>query len=232
VDGRPGFIWRRHAIENYLLEPRVIAEAFNRLRASLEGAPRGAPAWAGALPGDPDTVAAALRECAAARAPQEAGRIAVHRLWEDLSATAGRIQRRVPDLLGARTHPDAPSCRLALVDEAQRLMTAAGEAAMSPLFAPTSIEARYDAALSEIREPEYLRKMQFLEDFNGKDLLWELCEWLRRHGQVRMKEARLTEELSNALPDVYRGNPSLHGADDFRDLANGVRALAGLPKLA
>jgi hypothetical protein len=31
-DGTNGFMWRRHSIENYLLPPAVIVQAFQRLR--------------------------------------------------------------------------------------------------------------------------------------------------------------------------------------------------------
>lgn len=35
-DGTPGFMWRRHSIENYLLPPSVIVRAFQRLRERFE----------------------------------------------------------------------------------------------------------------------------------------------------------------------------------------------------
>src|SRR5690348_14732232 len=32
VDGKPGFYWRRHSIENYLLPPPIIVHTFQTLR--------------------------------------------------------------------------------------------------------------------------------------------------------------------------------------------------------
>ena len=34
VDGTPGFFWRRHSIENYLLPPPIIVQAFQNLRSA------------------------------------------------------------------------------------------------------------------------------------------------------------------------------------------------------
>src|SRR5689334_23628042 len=36
VDGRPGFFWRRHSIENYPLLPPIVLEAFHSLRERFE----------------------------------------------------------------------------------------------------------------------------------------------------------------------------------------------------
>src|SRR5262249_39033406 len=121
-DGTKGFLWRRHSIENYLLPPAVIVRAFQRLRARAEQQLAGQlPSWVTALPTGPDQIAAALRECALRRATEEACRLTVHRLWEDLSTTAGRVQKRVPSLPPDRQTGDLDGWREALREETQRL---------------------------------------------------------------------------------------------------------------
>jgi len=227
-NNKPGFIWRRHAMESYLIEPGIIVEAFRALKRDLTRVPSGGPAWVKALPEDNTSVTDGLRECAKVRAPEEALRMAVHRLWEDLSSTAGQVQRRVPTFRGA-TPPDAAICRAALLTEANRLGTMAHAASISPLVDPTSVGSRYDTELARVQQQSYVDGMQFLEEFHGRDLLAAFCEWLKRKYQSNLTSSRLTEELVKALPIVYQQNRSIHGTDDFLDLANGVRALAGLP---
>ena len=231
TDRKRGFMWRRHAIESYLLEPAVIVETFRRLKASVATVPGGGPRWARALPEDVALVAEGLRACASARAPAEALRIAVQRLWEDLSETAGRIQRRVPDVASGGVSPDAVSCRRAFHDEAERLVRKAQETAASPHLTLASIGRRYDEALAEVNATAYTTELRFIEDFHGKDVLGALLIWLQQECGSSLKRERFITELEQAVPVVYGANRSLYRTDDFLDLANGVLALAGSPPL-
>jgi hypothetical protein len=226
TDKKRCFIWRRHAIESYLLEPAVIVEAFRRLKA-----PGGGPVWLKSLPEDVTVVAEGLRACARACSSREAGCLALERLWEDLSETAGRIQKRLPAPLSGGISLDAASCRQALLDEAARLITRAHETASSPHLEPSSIGQRYDKELARISALDYLIHLRFLEEFHGKHLLAVLLEWLQKEYKCPLPAKRLIKSLEEALPAAYSADRSLYGTDDFLDLANGVRALAGLPPL-
>lgn len=231
ADGKPGFIWRRHAIESYLLVPAVIVGAFRSLQVSMSGNPGGGPAWVKTLPIVESVLADGLRSCAATRAPQEAARIAMSRLWEELSDTAGRIQKRVPPELG-KASPDAAACRRALLDEAARIVQKAQETVASPHLTPASVGALYDAELARVSAPGYLASLEFIEEFHGKDLFSAFRDWLQREHRCNLKPETFLKELVTAVPDVYKANRSLYGTDDFLDLANGVRALAKLPPIA
>ena len=67
TDGKPGFFWRRHSIENYLLPPPIILHAFQNLRDRVERQrPGHVPPWVAALPSSSEEVTEALRECARA----------------------------------------------------------------------------------------------------------------------------------------------------------------------
>ncbi len=145
TDGRRCFYWRRHSMENYLLQPALVCAAFSRLREQLGALPHGLPSWAAGLPTDPDAVAELLRQVARTLAPREAMRLAIWRLWEDLSTTAGRVQQRFPDVaLGS----EAALCRQSLLEEVARLMTKAAETAASPHLTSDSITSRYDQLLA------------------------------------------------------------------------------------
>lgn len=231
TDGRPRFMWRRHAIESYLLSPAVVVEAFRMLKASVAAILGGGPDWVQGLPEDESIMIQGLSESARARTPEEAMSFAIHRLWEDLSETAGRVQKRVPSV-PRPPRPDAAVCRQAVIREAARVVAKAGEAAASPHLMPAAVGARYDQELARLNEDSYMNALRFLEEFNGKELLAELCGWLGREYRFRLSVDRFTEELRKALPVVYRTNRRLYGTDDFLDLANGDRALAGFPPIS
>ncbi|MFI5387306.1 MAG: hypothetical protein ACHQ50_14440, partial [Fimbriimonadales bacterium] len=62
TDGTPGFIWRRHSIENYLLSPQIIVRAFRRLRERIEQQrPGRVPSWFAVLSADPEQIVQVLR---------------------------------------------------------------------------------------------------------------------------------------------------------------------------
>jgi hypothetical protein len=229
-DGSNEFMWRRHCIESYLLTPAVIIRAFERLRQRAQSQfTHGLPAWVAALPTDPHQIEAALCECASRRAATEAARLTVWRLWEELSTTAGRIQKRIP-------RPQDPAAdnpegwRNALCQEVARLREAALQATQSPHLAPAAITQRFDDIFASVTAVPYLKQLEFLLDFHGKELLKDFRDWLEGLG-VRFSFDRIRKELVDAAPEVYAGNRMIYGHDDFLDLANGVRAWAGLPPL-
>jgi len=231
LDGTPGFMWRRHAIESYLIAPAVILAAFRGLRASVAENPGGAPGWVLALPDDEAAVGEGLRACARKRAPTEALRFAVHRLWEALADSAGAVQKRVPAVPGG-PNPDAEGCRRALLDEVARLVDRARDTAEAPELSAVSAGERYDEELERVRGSDYVGEMGFIEEFHGRELLGEFWGWLRQKFGFRRSRAGFVEDLIKAVPGAYQANRRLYGTDDFLDLANGVRALAGAPALA
>ncbi len=89
----------------------------------------------------------------------------------------------------------------------------------------------FDAAHTEVTTDPYFNGMEFLIDFHGRDLLREFLQVLRSNG-IPVSFDRLVTELIPAAVEEYKGNRTVYGQDDFRDLANGVRALAGLTPLA
>jgi hypothetical protein len=230
TDGKRGFMWRRHAIESYLLAPAVIVEAFRSMRASVAGNPGRPPAWVATLPVDEAIVSAGLRVCARERASEEAARVAMHRLWEDLAETAGQVQKRNPGVPGG-ANSDADRWRQAFLEEAARLVAKAQAAATSPHLFPAAAGGRYDAELARVSGNDYVNDLRFLEEFNGRDLLGVFLKWLQSECHFKPSQKLFLRELEKAVPVAYKANRLLYGTDDFLDLANGVRALAGLPPI-
>lgn len=228
TDGRPGFFWQRHSIENYLLQPPIIVRAFQRLRDQFERQrPGRVPHWFAAVPFDPEQVAEALRECAPRRVAEEACRLANQRLWASLPDTVGNVQRRNPRVAGT---VDPNDWREALCQEVERVANVAAQTAASSQFRRENATRLFDSAYAEITATTYLAQMAFLIDFHGRDLLREIHGWMNARG-ISLPYGRLRDELIPAAIQEYEVNRLVYGQDDFRDLANGVRALAGLAPL-
>ncbi len=226
-DGKRRFRWRRHSIENYLLEPAIVVHALTSI---INTTPKSRQYLLGSVPNDNTTIASELYKCAQARAPQEAGRMAFYRLWEDLSDTAGRIDNGLPTALSLGS-PDVATCRQALIAEAARIIQKANETSACTYLAPLEIQQRYDDELARITADGYMSQSSFLEEFHGRDLLAAFHERLKETYDMKLSREKFTEALRDAVHVVYSANRLLYGTDDFLDLANGVRALAGLPAL-
>jgi hypothetical protein len=224
-DATPGFFWRRHSIENYLLPTPIILQAFQNLREWFERQrPGGVPSWFAALPSDPEDVAEALRDCARGRVAEEAGRLATYRLWDALPPSVGQVQKRNPPL---PTGVDPSDWRESLCQEVERGRRSALQTADWPGFRREAVILLFDTAYAEVTADSYITGMEFLIDFHGRDLLKAFQQWLGSR-KVPLSHKRLCDELIPAAVRQYEGNRAIYGKDDFRDLANGVRSLAGL----
>ncbi len=229
VDGGPGFLWRRHSIENYLLPPPIILQAFQSVREQIERRrPGGVPTWFAALPADPQEVAEALRQCARQRAAEEACRLATQRLWTGLPPAVGHVQKRNPTAPGTEEPSD---WREALCQEAERVCRAAAQTAACTSFQRDAVTLVFDTAHAEITADFYVSSMEFLIDFHGRDLLKAFHQWLHSR-RIPLSYKSLRDQLVPAAVQQYQGNRMIYGTDDFLDLANGVRSLAGLAPLA
>lgn len=229
VDGKPGFYWRRHSIENYLLPPPILLRAFRDLRERFEQQyPGRRPAWISALPAAFEEVTETLRTCALSRAAEEACRLATYRLWDTLPPEARRIQKRDPVAPGT---DDPADWREALCQEAERVCRAAAQTAECPSLGRDAIIQLFDSTYAGLTTDAYFEATEFLIDFHGRDLLKAFRDWLSSRG-IHLSYERLCIELIPAAVRQYGEDRAIYGSDDFRDLANGVRALAGLGPLA
>ena len=135
-------------------------------------------------------------------------------------------------MLRGATAPDPAECRRALLEEAARISATAVDTSRSPHLTAAAIAARYDEHLAALTAPDYLATLRFLEDFDGDELLSALLAWLQTEHRATVKRKTLVKELERAVPVAYAANRLVFRTDDFLDLANGVRALAGLAPLS
>lgn len=201
------FLWRRHEIENYLLEPLVIHALFEGYRRA-SGA-----AWSMALPVTEAGVGDLLRALAVPLLPAHAANVAREELVRLINATG--------ELKFAPRKPPAPAHWLAsLQAEAARLVRACGDVAASPEFGPARIEARFQALLASFQRPDFLTSGEYTRDMAGKELLGGLHSRLRGLGAPKgLTREELEDQLAGAADRVYRPRAT-YAPDDFADLAD------------
>ena len=219
-DGRRRFLWRRHCIESYLVQPEVVASGLERLRADLLGGLSPAPAWDAPTVG---ALRALLRDIAELMAPHEAMELAIWSLRAELSDSPGRVQLRSPAPSG--DYPSEAECLQALLEESARFAASGSTTAQSPLLVPQAVEGRFADTIGRIRQAEYLAEGTFLGEFHGKRLLRSLREALRDSLGIGIPPKVLREELEAAVVREYSTNRAIFGTDDFGDLAAGIRQL-------
>ncbi|MBU0608783.1 MAG: hypothetical protein KKI08_12925 [Armatimonadetes bacterium] len=220
--GSRRFMWHRHELENYVLEPNVVARGLSDLQASLRSTPH-PPKWMDSVPTQAAQVRAELIEVARTRLAIEATQ---HCLWEtqrELQAI-GRVQLSVK--VATTSTPD--ECRDALVAECAAKRGLCLDLGRAECLAPATVGATFDRHLANISATGYLDGLEFLRDFGGRELLDAFTERLRqRYGMHGLKTTRVMQLLADAMPSVYAGTRQLYDPDDFADLAMRLRELSG-----
>ncbi len=206
------FIWRRHEIENYLLEPEVIFTLFEGWRQdNIRGSDR--------LPDTLGDVEATLRILAQPLLENHAGELALYdlkgkRSFMDLSWKESSRKRNLP--MGQR-YWDQNTWINYLVQESLHLKTACNGLSVDPDFEQPALRQRYLSALEGIRDPTFFNNGQFLCDLDGHALMWEFWNWVHGLG-ISINREDLGTQLIDALNHCY--HPGLFSPNDFEELAN------------
>jgi len=146
--GKPGgrrFMWRRHEIENYLLDPRVVAGAFESLK-------KAAPVWPDTLPQTPEQVDAVLQQLARPMIEDHVGRLTYEQLLRQKRTTVDTGIKRPQSLQppsGAR-YPGRQEWLDYLGAECSRVKQDCTTFAGTPEFDMPAVTALYDQLLSEV----------------------------------------------------------------------------------
>ena len=146
------WIWRRHEIENYLLDPRLIVDAFDALKAAHV---RGADV----LPGDLDVVRLVLQEIAQPMLEDHAGWLTYWHLVSHKRATADtRLlwpDSPLPPSLGS-PYPGRVEWLDYLRSECTRMRESCKQLAGDVAFDEPAIVEAYDHVLLQITRPDFL----------------------------------------------------------------------------
>lgn len=208
------WIWRRHEIENYLLEPRLIVEAFRSLQASRV---RGADE----LPTDDRTVLAWLHQTARFMLESHAGWSTYWQLnlLKNKPDTDVRLLKPKDALPSDAPLPQNKTEWLDyLLKECLRLKQACQHLVEEKAFEEAAIVERYDAVLAQISAPDFLDSGCFLFDLEGKKMLSAMLERVNRAGVSRLSYSDWVSELVGALDRLY--GPGFFEPDDFAQLAD------------
>ena len=213
---RKRWVWRRHEIENYLLDPRLIVDAFNALKAARV---RGADL----LPGDIDVVFRDLREIARPMLEDHAGWLTY---WNLVSYKRDTADTRLlwPDAplqpSSGSSYPGRAEWLDYLRSECARMNEACKRLTEDVVFDGPAIADAYDRTLSQVVDSDFLASGRFLLDLDGHKLMSSLRMYINRTGVPRLSRSDLETELINALDRLYQ--PGFFERDDFSRLAERV----------
>jgi len=214
--GGKNFIWRRHEIENYLLDPRIIAEAFQTLRNS---GVRGSDV----LPTTEQEALALLEHLARPLLEHHAGKLTFHKIQSEQNQIGTQLlgpkhsyllSQSAPDAL----YPDRTGWLTYFQQECQRLKQACQNLIHDVRFDFPAIQQIYSTLLSQVNTPNFFNQHTFLRDLGGHELISQLLQHLHNVFRFHISLSDLTNELLNASDRLY--NPDFFDPDDFQELAS------------
>lgn len=204
------FVWRRHEVENYLLEPRAVLELFNEWRTLP---------WASGLPASEADVETLLWGLAVPLIPEHVAGVVRTDIIRATNAL-GSFSFTHPRVIATHSAatPGAAEWRSAVVAEAARLVRSGTELAVLPDLDPHAIGGLYDTHLAYCQSPFFRNAREYLRDLGGKELLGALAQYLHGRGAPgRLNSTALADALLIALARIYQPN-TLFQPDDFAEL--------------
>ena len=204
------FMWRRHEIENYLLDPCVIADAFQALQ---EDRVRGADD----LPIDHQEVLQLLQDLSRPMLENHAGELTYWELVSSKNEIADTRLLRPNGRLRSGTdspYPGRTEWLTYLNGECERLKQACRQVSEDTTF--DDCIQTYDLILSQIKRPDFLASERFFVDLDGHELMSALCSYVNRVGVANLSRHDFTLELLRALDRLYE--PGFFQPDDFAQL--------------
>lgn len=208
------FVWRRHEIENYLLDPGVVANAFVSLNETL---PDAVPD----LPQTPEEIRAVLETAARPMIEDHAGWLVHAQLNERKNVGLNTRIKGPPG--SSRASADSRYLNRQawlghLSTECTRIKQECSTFSATSEFEESAITELYDQKLGEVSQPTFFSSDRYLADMSGKDLMLALLQYARQHSLPRLTRSVLEVELIDALDRVYL--PNYFTRDDFLELAN------------
>lgn len=205
------WMWRRHEIENYLLDPRLVNDAFQALkRDRVRGADR--------LPDDPSLVLHELQELARPMLEDHTGWLTYEQLVSHKRNVGDtRLLWPNPRLQPPMdsSYPGRTEWLDYLCSECARLKRACNTVSEDETFDDPTV--MYDHILSQVTHSDFFASGQFLVDLGGHELISALCTYVNQSGIPHLACSDLTTELLRALDRLYE--PGFFAPDDFVGLA-------------
>jgi hypothetical protein len=207
--GSKRFIWRRHEIENYLLEPSVIHQAMISLSQTT-------PVQSGNLPQTLADVENVMKSAANPLFEDHVGQLTRSQLVEDLNVM--RLQLGRPQ---GQQYFQRQEWLNFLHGECNRLKNSGADLSNLPQFAEMAITELYDRLLNELRTSDFFSGKRYLMEMGGHELMTALHNFLRAKGFPRLSKSDLEIELLKALEQQYAPGYFAfdNQPDDFVELA-------------
>lgn len=204
------FMWCRHELENYLIEPRVVANCFKQLQ----------PHSKIALPETEDSVRCWIKNLARDLLEDQAGR-----------QTAWELHQQLYNTFPTISSISQGNAILSREEWQNRLITAMEEirsqARRFEDFVQTTdadILQNYEANLQVFSEPSFLDMDTHLKDFGGHEMVQKIYQEARidvRHYGLQEFQTDLVE----SFVEEWNRDPSFLQPNDFEDLSAAIRRL-------
>ncbi|MEA3308150.1 MAG: hypothetical protein U9Q70_01380 [Chloroflexota bacterium] len=203
-------MWRRHEIENYLLDPRIVLTAFRQLQqAGIQGANN--------LPDDLASTERLLQDLARPLLEDHTGRCTYWSLHAQQSVADMRFELPQPPGL----YPTREMWLDYLEREGCRFQDVCGRLASDEVYCRAAIEYHYDEAWERISAPHFLSSGRFIEEMGGHELLSALGKDINERGVSHLSIPDLGDELLKALDELYCD--AFFAPNDFAQLAERLK---------
>lgn len=207
------FTWRRHELENYLIEPRVIANCFKQLQ----------PHSKISLPGTEDSARVWLRDLARDLLEDQAGRRTAWELHQQLRSTlpleyhvhhGGAIKSR-------------EQWEKHLVSEMEKIRSQAKPFEKFAQITDTDILQRYETNFQAFSQSSFFETDEYIKDFSGHEMVQKIYQ------EAGIKVTRygiqeLQNDLVESFVDEWNRDSSFLQPNDFAELQAAIRRQIGV----
>jgi hypothetical protein len=206
------FMWRRHELENYLIEPRVVANCFKQLQ----------PYSKVALPDTEDSARHWIKNLARDLLEDQAGRQTAWELGRQLHntfPTASSISQ-------VNAIQNREEWQNRLINGMKEICSQAQQFGEFVQTTDADILQNYEANLQAFSEPNFLNIDGHLKDFGGR----EMVQKIHQEAYINVSRYGLREfqtDLVESFVEEWNHDPSFLQPNDFADLSAAIRRLTG-----
>ena len=206
------FMWRRHELENYLIEPRVIGNCFKQLQ----------PHSKITLPETDDSVRHWTKNLAQDLLEDQAGRRTSWELRHQFHNTFPTASSRSQ----GNAIQNREEWQNRLISEMKEIRSQARQFEDFVQTREADILQNYEANLQFFNEPSFLDADGHLKDFGGHEMVQKIYQ----EAQINVKRYGLQDfqtDLVNSFVEEWNRDLSFLQPNDFADLNTAIRRLTG-----
>ena len=206
------FMWRRHELENYLIEPRVVANCFKQLQLHSGVT----------LPETDDSVRHWIKNLAQDLLEDQAGRRTSWELRHQLHNTFPTTS----SISQGNAIQNREEWQKRLISEMKEIHSQAQQFDEFVQTTDTDILQNYEANLQVFSEPSFLDTDGHLKDFGGHEMVQKIYQEAR----INARHYGLNDfqnDLVNSFVEEWNRDSSFLQPNDFDDLSAAIRRLTG-----